>query len=245
VCLRLTPAAVGPVVWVAVVREILGGAAASYRARLLAPLSKPSKAHKMLSSIFLWALVILSIELALSPATGRVITFGLAIVLGVAVLIMQNGFELLAVTSVMAFSATTLLLYLLTLSTEGHAKLALRRTAGNTNYTVLGLTSLSGVLLLCVSVGVAAPAYSVRWFDLSAALHAPAAIFIGTLHALLTRYFLLEACLLNVFLFFCFLSSLAVLVRVLVPGAVGSPRLPVSLRAKRAWRRFSSSTTRG
>lgn len=203
------------------------------------------KAYKMLSSALLWSLVILSIELALSPVTGRVITFGLAIVLGVAALIMQNGFELLAITSVMAFSATALLLYLLTLSTEGHAKLALRRLVGNTNYAVLGLTALSATLLLCVSAGVAAPAYSVRWFDLSAALCAPAAIFISTIHALLTRYFLLEACLLNVFLFFCFLSSLAVLARVLVPGAAGSPRVPVSLRARRAWRRFSSSTTRG
>ena len=116
----------------------------------------------MVSSLFLWLLVILSIELALSFTASRAITFSLATILVITVLIIQSGFELLGITTIMAFSATTLLLYLLMLSTEGQAKLSPKLPNIRTSHVVLGLILLLMFLILCISVSIAGPTYNVR-----------------------------------------------------------------------------------
>lgn len=191
--------------------------------------------------ILTWLSCLLIIEALSAVDSKKLISILVLSLLIVVISIFDLSLDLLALTALIAFLVTLSFILILLISLEGTNKKCLQTNKTSFAFYFLFLSLTLLLLSFFLSEGFSEWFFSLRWLDLYRALSTNGSSIVSVLHYLSTRFYLLEFCLLNIWIIFILLLSLLSLLYLWSNSRNVSSRLASGSRLRRLSRKKSSA----
>lgn len=198
----------------------------------------------LLKFSFLWFVVMLSIESLFAETAVILLAISLSILLISSFILIFLGLDLLSLTFLIAYSSTSIFIYLLMMGVGDFARTVSYSNRSGRLLRVIVLTAIVSILLILyffANMHTTQSMHRPRWLDTNLSLNTKSSNITTLVHFLLMRFFLIETLFLNFWLFTALLVAIGLNNLFTIFNFKSSTKSTTTCRVKRSWAKVSSS----